>query len=239
MGPDRIGDHSVSSWANELPMRTELIDRLAKSIRRNGLRRPIVLLGCSAPDVFDGAILQGRHRYEACIKAGIAPRFRAYDGDESPEALAEYVEDEELNRRDLRDYERVLTAEGLGRLVKVGHKHNKNQPALLETAHDEELARIKEDGIPELVAAVERNDISKVKAAQIAEHEPDVQLRTVEKLLAPKSHKAIVAADQWLPPKAERLASAATCVRCSANIIEHRHGLRCARCGPLVQWKGV
>ncbi len=149
------------------------------------------------------------------------------------------MEDEELLRRDLRQDERILAAEELARLVRGGKKHNKNQPALLEVAHDEELARIKEDGIPELVAAVERNEISKVKAAAIAEHEPDVQLRAVEKLLAPKPHKAIIAADQWLPPKAERLACAATCVRCSANVIEHRHGLRCARCGPLVQWKGV
>ncbi len=230
-GPDRIGEHAVSTWANAFPMRTELVERIAASIKRNGLRRPIVLL--------HGAVLQGRHRYLGCIMAGVEPRFREYDGDESPESLAEYVEDEELLRRDMRQDERILAAEELARLVRGGKKHNKNQPALLEVAHDEELARIKEDGIPELVAAVERNEISKVKAAAIAEHEPDVQLRAVEKLLAPKPHKAIVAADQWLPPKAERLACASTCVRCSANVIEHRHGLRCARCGPLVQWKGV
>ena len=64
-GPDRIGDHAVTSWANAFPMRTDLVDRIAASIKRNGLRRPIILLGCSAPDVMDGAVLQGRHRYEA------------------------------------------------------------------------------------------------------------------------------------------------------------------------------
>ena len=240
-GPDRIGDHAVTSWANAFPMRTDLVDRIAASIKRNGLRRPIILLGCSAPDVMDGAVLQGRHRYEACIKAKVAPRFKAYDGDESPEALAEYVEDEELLRRDLRQDERVQAADELVRLTREARKHNKNQPVLtgVEMAHDDELARIKDDGIPELKDAVDRNEIPKKSAAKIALLEPAAQLKEVEKILAPKPHKAIVEADQWLPPKAERLACASTCVRCSANVIEHRHGLRCARCGPLVQWKGT
>jgi len=241
MGLDRIGEHDVSTWANAFPIRPDLVDSLAASLKRNGLRRPIILLGCSAPDVLDGSVLQGRHRYLACLKAGIEPRFRAYDGDESPEALAEYVEDEELLRRDLRQDERIAAATELARLVRGGRRHNRNQPALIETAHDDELARIKADGVPDLVAMVERNEIPKPKAAEIAACEPEVQQRVVDKIKADqdKPHKAIVAGDQWLPPKAERLACAATCVRCSASVIEHRHGLRCNRCGPLVQWKGV
>jgi len=241
MGPDRIGEHAVHPLANELPMRLDLIDDLAQSFREDGQRRPIVLVGCSAPDVLDGSILSGRHRYEACIKAGIAPRFRAYDGPDDAASLARYIDDEDIKHRHLRTDEIIKARYGFARHIRAAKKHNRNQPALLEVAHDDELARIKTDGIPELVEAVSRNEISTARAAEIAEHEPDVQRRVVEKLKAAqdKPHKAIVAGDQWLPPKADRLACAALCVRCSAHIIEHRHGLRCNRCGPLIQWKGV
>jgi len=47
---------------------------LAEDIRANGLREPIVL--------FEGAILDGRNRYRACIAAGVDPRFEIYDGND-------------------------------------------------------------------------------------------------------------------------------------------------------------
>lgn len=48
------------------------INRLAEDIVQNGLLEPIVL--------FEGKILDGRHRYEACARCGVQPRFVDYDG---------------------------------------------------------------------------------------------------------------------------------------------------------------
>jgi ParB-like chromosome segregation protein Spo0J len=43
-------------------------------IRANGLREPIVL--------HEVQILDGRHRYRACLELAIEPRFQEYDGNE-------------------------------------------------------------------------------------------------------------------------------------------------------------
>lgn len=48
------------------------INRLAEDIVQNGLLEPIVL--------YEGKILDGRHRYEACARCGVTPRFVDFDG---------------------------------------------------------------------------------------------------------------------------------------------------------------
>jgi ParB-like nuclease domain len=49
------------------------LDELAASIKANGLLQPIVI------DT-EGAILDGRHRFKACQKADVKPRFETYKG---------------------------------------------------------------------------------------------------------------------------------------------------------------
>jgi ParB-like chromosome segregation protein Spo0J len=51
----------------------EEFDALVADIKANGLIEPIVML--------DGMILDGRHRYRACLAAGVEPRFTDYRGD--------------------------------------------------------------------------------------------------------------------------------------------------------------
>jgi hypothetical protein len=70
-------------------MSDEQLDELAQDIAANGLRRKIVL--------FDGKILDGGNRYEACIRAGVAPRFEPFV---EANALA-FVLGENLRRRHL------------------------------------------------------------------------------------------------------------------------------------------
>ena len=47
-------------------------EELCSDIQANGLKVPIVL--------FEGKILDGRNRYNACMKTGVAPKFDTYDG---------------------------------------------------------------------------------------------------------------------------------------------------------------
>jgi ParB-like chromosome segregation protein Spo0J len=46
--------------------------RLLESIKNDGLEVPIVR--------YEGKILDGRHRYRACVEAGVEPRFEDFEG---------------------------------------------------------------------------------------------------------------------------------------------------------------
>lgn len=70
-------------------MSAEQFSRLCADVKANGLLHPIML--------FEGKVLDGRHRYRACIKVGAAPRFETYAGDDP----VSYVTSENAARRHL------------------------------------------------------------------------------------------------------------------------------------------
>jgi DNA modification methylase len=74
----------------------ELVD----SISRNGLREPIVL--------FEGKILDGRHRWRACRELGLSTTCRPFEG--SLREAIELVADVNLCRRHLEPGQRALAA---------------------------------------------------------------------------------------------------------------------------------
>ncbi len=75
------------------------VAELARDIGANGLIHPIVL--------FEGKVLDGRHRLEACAKAGVKPRFVDWEGEGSP---VEWVKSVNLERRHLTPSQRALAA---------------------------------------------------------------------------------------------------------------------------------
>lgn len=111
--------HKICTW---LPYKPETIDDIAMDMSKNGYRqdRPVVL--------FQGKILDGRHRYEAALKAGVDPIFVELGGTEE-EAIA-YVTSENVARRHLSDLEKkefyIHRAEVIGvrgRGAAVGNKN--------------------------------------------------------------------------------------------------------------------
>lgn len=70
-------------------MSAEQFSRLCADVKANGLLHPIML--------FEGKILDGRHRYRACVKVGASPRFETYAGDDP----VSYVTSENAARRHL------------------------------------------------------------------------------------------------------------------------------------------
>jgi len=137
---------------------------LAKDIATNGLREPIVM--------FEGKILDGRHRYQACLTENIPPHFVEYGGSD-PVA---FVESMNFYRRHLtRDEKRArvkallkrnpsLSDRAVGREVGVDHttvaqvrreedQHETEAMANGETPHKES-----DEGIAHLAGRAQQED---------------------------------------------------------------------------------
>jgi ParB-like chromosome segregation protein Spo0J len=77
-------------------MSPECFSELAADIAKHGLIHPIVL--------FEGRILDGRHRHRACLEVGAEPFFEEFTG---PGSAYDYVISENLKRRDLTPAQRM------------------------------------------------------------------------------------------------------------------------------------
>ena len=93
----RCNTLTVHPLAETVPgMRDEEFDALCSSVKAHGQRIPIVL--------FEGKILDGRHRYRACLRAGIEPKTVVFEGKDA-EA---FVLDAYLHRRHLTSMQKAL-----------------------------------------------------------------------------------------------------------------------------------
>lgn len=120
--------HEICKW---LPHKPETIADIANDMRAHGYRhdRPIIL--------YEGAILDGRHRYEAALEAGIDPIFVEFQG--TREDAINYVTSENVNRRMLNNQEKeyfyVQRANALGvRKREDSLKQNFTDPTNVGTA---------------------------------------------------------------------------------------------------------
>ncbi len=74
------------------------LEALAEDIKQNGLVYPIIL--------YEGKILDGRNRYQACLKAKVAPRFETYRG----KTPLKHIISLNLKRRHLDESQRAMCA---------------------------------------------------------------------------------------------------------------------------------
>lgn len=183
----KIGDYETHPIADAFPLlQGEEFERLKQDIKDNGLvERELV--------TFKGKLLDGRNRLRACLELGKAmttnkPRFREHDGD--PIAL---VMSANFHRRQLNPSQRAIVACRLAELRQGRPKTAKGGYKLTQAAAGELLgvsvsaikeARIVVDkGVPELVAAVDRGDLTVNAALAIAECSPERQLELLNKAL--------------------------------------------------------
>lgn len=178
--------------------------RLAEDIRENGLRHPIVL--------FEGRILDGRHRYRACIEVGVEPRFEQFAGDDP----VSFVTSENAARRHLTEsqlayavsamaeYERRKARERMSVAGAIGGASkgsaNVHHPIQGAGRTADKLAakagigsrtvskaiKVREKGTEELKAAVAAGEIALHQAEKIVQLNPDAQRRIIE---TPKSQR--------------------------------------------------
>ena len=87
--------HEICLW---LPHKPETVEDIANDMMANGFRIDRAIA------TYDGKILDGRHRYEAALQAGVDPIFAEFQGTKE-EAVA-YVTSENVARRHLNHKEK-------------------------------------------------------------------------------------------------------------------------------------
>ncbi len=141
---------------------------LVDSIKTSGQRQACVH--------HDGVIVDGRNRYLACLVAKVEPKLRAFGSDPSDgDDLCRFVIDSR-ERADLDDGQRGLCA----RRMEAANRQ------LTFTGIDpddaEKASAVLDDGVPELVAAVDAGDVQLGVAAEIAKLDEDEQREAVKRL---------------------------------------------------------
>jgi hypothetical protein len=158
------------------PMDTAAFDELVADIKRNGLLHSITL--------YQERVLDGIHRQDACLEAGVEPRYEKFFGDDP----VSFVLSQNLARRHLTESQRAMIAAKIAALPKGSHPpkggggaSSKQTARLLKTsARSIERAKtVHKQGTPELVAAVEAGELGVTPAAEIAKLPKDKQNKTM------------------------------------------------------------
>lgn len=169
----------------------DAIGRLAEDIRKHGLQNPIILYRNGAEEV----VLDGRNRLRACREAGAVPIFEYWYNKGSPTA---WVVSQNLHRRHLSESQRAMVAAGLvplyaaearerdqtGKFAHVEEPVGRARDRAAESVNVsprsvESAIQVTKDGVPELVAAVKRDEVAVSTAAVLTEDTPEMQREVV------------------------------------------------------------
>jgi N6-adenosine-specific RNA methylase IME4 len=138
-------------------------DELVADVRAHGVREPIW--------VYKEKILDGRNRNRAAAVAGRSVPERFYEGDDP----VGFVVSLNLKRRHLSTSQRAMVADKLATLKLGDNQHSEGLPigrgSELLNVGERTVARareVREHGVAELVAAVERGEVSVSAAADVA-----------------------------------------------------------------------
>ena len=183
---------------------------LVRDVLKQGLIEPITL--------YEGQILDGRHRYEACRRTKTELRTVDFEGDEA--AARAFVVSKNLARRHLTEGQRAIvaarlvTTEGKGRPVNGSIDPFTAADAAKSAQTSEptvKRARKVLDATPELIEAVEGGKVAVSDAAAIAGKPEEVQraaVAAVEEGKAKTLKKAVVAEEREVRQEAARAETA-------------------------------
>lgn len=136
---------------------------LATDIKAHGLRQPIVLLG--------GEVLDGWHRYSACLLVGFEPEFVEFEG-EDPFA---FVISQNLHRRQLTSSQRAASIVACSEWRGLGaNQHNRGSAPSAEALADaaevsvRTIEHAKAATVAGLGDAVRDGKVSAKRAAEIS-----------------------------------------------------------------------
>jgi hypothetical protein len=162
-------------------MTPEEFAELCLSIETSGQREAIVAVG--------GKILDGRHRYKACVKLGIRPVVRQYDPAKDGTSPAQFVADRNLHRRSLTAGQRAAIGAELQEIIRAereaagGEFETRTREAAAKAAgcgetalakaaklkrdHPKQFAKVKagEAGLDEAIRAADPSDDARNQSA--------------------------------------------------------------------------
>lgn len=170
-------------------MTADEFHKLKNDISGSGQLEPIV--------VWQNQILDGRHRYRACIELGIHPWIKQYDGPDSP---ADYVISVNLRRRHLTPNQQAAAYAAYcnyqpggtgGNRYGSAEENSRNRPmdpsvdsnviTIADAAKKSGVSektmkrtnKVVKEGAPELTQAIVSGDINPRPAAELVEELPD------------------------------------------------------------------
>lgn len=170
-------------------------DELVRDIQVNGLREPIW--------TYEGKIVDGRNRFNACLKGGVSPRYHEWSGAGD---LIAFVVSLNLHRRHLSESQRAMVASKIAGGTHGGDRHSETfktgktdlKPVTVVGAAEllnvnkgsvSQAKTIRRDGTPEVVAAVEDGRMSLKAAARLVHQPEDVQREAAAESCKPKSER--------------------------------------------------
>lgn len=167
-------------FANLFPMMSEAeIRTLAVDIKERGQQNPIWL--------FEGKILDGRNRYEACRINKETPVMEVYKGIDP----LGFVISNNLHRRHLNESQRAMVAASIANLLNGKHAApigsasvSQQKAADMLSVGRSSVTRAKivqKNGIPELVEAVRSGEVAVATAANVSELPEDEQRKVVSR----------------------------------------------------------
>ena len=107
--------------------------------------------------------LDGRNRYRACLRAGVEPRYRDYEGDDP----CGFVVSANIRRRHLDESQRALIAAKLANMTRGSNQHapigatsNAQAAVLLNVGHGtvERAKQVLRECPPDVVQQIERGE---------------------------------------------------------------------------------
>jgi protein gp37 len=157
-------------------------------IAANGLRFPIVL--------HDEKVLDGWHRYRACLEAGTEPRFEVFEGDMV--AAQRFVVSANLHRRHLNESQRGIIA---AKLVLAAD----DQGVKLRVATAAEQLNISAKTVTDATLVVSSGDaarIGQIEAGEVAVSRAAKEVRATKRALivvpsTPQMELAPVMVEEW------------------------------------------
>ena len=168
---EQLKFHPVSEIFPSMPQAE--FDALVADITANGLREPIHIMGDSVVD--------GRHRYRACLQAGVEPQFVVVPDGTDLNALVISLN---LRRRHLDESQRAMVAARLANLPLGSNQHAQICAPSQDSAAEmlnvsrrtvQHARAVLEHGAPELATAVDTGVIAVSSAAALSRLTVDAQ----------------------------------------------------------------
>jgi hypothetical protein len=176
--PQPPTEYEFHPIANIFPMMEgKEFERFKEDIKTRKLQEPII--------TYDGKILDGRNRYNACKELYLTPTTKQYDGGDP----VGFVLSANLHRRHLNESQRAMVAAKLASLKVGANQHTKEglsieRASKLSSASEATANRCRKvlnDGVPELTQMVEKGQVAASLAEEVAKLPKEKQAELVKK----------------------------------------------------------